>query len=1076
MVPPMIRSLIVLVLAAAMSGPAVAQKRLADPRPMTGLDRSHLTTYTSVQEYLQTVPGGSLLDRATVVSRANISHRSVGALHPLQRQTSTAAKTLGALELMQISRAENGTANWITGRLPISTRAAIGASKNTAVAYQEQALAVVESVRREMKLENPRAELQPVRIETDDLGFTHTRFEQTYEGIPVWGRDLYVHFDAEGEVYAVNGTYEPTPRGVETRPAIASNAALDRVVAHLKSENRWAPLPEGVAHTFDLPGPSSRLVLYPDGGRSMRLAYEVTLHPNLIEWYTYIVDARDGSILNRIARHCSINHAEEAPVIDVGGFAAANGAGKSVTGTFVDAQGVDLNGQNRSFRAYQHDDGMYYSAWDLPNFDVGKSTMPDNLAGGGLTLTLNNSDLNEQATLYHVTSNNNTWSDASLVSAAVNMSIAYDYFKSVHARNAIDGNDQSIVSILHATMDGQAMDNAFWTGRFMVYGDGAQLMKPLAGGLDVAGHEMSHGVIEHSAGLVYQFQPGALNESFADVFGAMIDREDLLMGEDIMRTDIALRDLLNPDNPQLPNPQPAHMNQYMELNINQDNGGVHINSGIPNRAAALLIQAIGHDKTEDIYYRALTNYLTRNSQFGDARKAVIQAATDLFGAGSAEVTAAGQAFDQVGITDGTTGEGGGGGGTVPPKTGGQSLITFMDESGAIGYLNLTDPGNVTYAFFEDPNAVARANPEIGDMSQLTAGSSGERIWFIDWEGYLSFITVQTGEVSYFPDLNIQQAGDLWTASIAPDESYVALVSAYADDPTLYFFDGESLAAVDLKPEGTQEGVFIETIRYPDVVSWSPNPQDLRVAFDAYNELELGTGAAAFWGMYEINFSASKIYSLIPAQPSDVSIGNITYSKLSGDLIAFNYIDAQGIWDVMIGDFANGEIYSLDLPSYTYGGVQIRDAQRPTFAPNDELLAFTSPSLQAILFYEPTQQALNALELDWAIYNPYWFLLGGETSTDTDDQTELPTSVTLHGNYPNPFNPATTIRFELPSAADVQLDVYDVMGRRVRTLYEGPLSSGAHSFAFDAQGLASGTYLARLVAAGTVVTTKMVLAK
>src|SRR5690606_25198324 len=131
---------IVLVLAAAMSGPAVAQKRLADPRPMTGLDRSHLTTYTSVQEYLQTVPGGSLLDRATVVSRANISHRSVGALHPLQRQTSTAAKTLGALELMQISRAENGTANWITGRLPISTRAAIGASKNTAVAYQEQAL------------------------------------------------------------------------------------------------------------------------------------------------------------------------------------------------------------------------------------------------------------------------------------------------------------------------------------------------------------------------------------------------------------------------------------------------------------------------------------------------------------------------------------------------------------------------------------------------------------------------------------------------------------------------------------------------------------------------------------------------------------------------------------------------------------------------------------------------------------------------------------------------------------------------------------------------------------------------
>lgn len=1072
----MIRSLFVLLFAAVIStGPAVAQKPLADPRPLTGLDRSHIPAYSSFEEFLQAAPRGNLLDGAVPRGEATISPRSLGAMVPLTRRA-TAGKTGTSIQTMRINRAENGTASWITGRLPISTRDAISASKNLAAAYQEQALVVIESIRHEMKLESPRSELLPVDVTTDDLGFTHTRFEQTYAGIPVWGRDLYVHFDESGEAYAVNGTYEPTPKGLETRASLAPESALDRVVSQLKAEKRWAPLPENVARTFDLPEPSTRLVLYPDQGRSMRLAYEVTLHPNLIEWFTYIIDATDGSVLNRIARHCSINHAEEAPVIQVDDLITGQSAGKNVTGTFVDAQGVDLNGETRNFRAYQHDDNVFYSVWDLPNFNLTGSTLPNELAGGALTLSLENTDLNENASLYHVTSNNNTWSDASLVSAAYNMSLAYDYFKSVHARNAIDGKDQSIISILHATMNGQPMDNAFWTGRFMVYGDGAQLMKPLAGGLDVAGHEMSHGVIEHTAGLVYQFQPGALNESFADVFGAMIDRDDLLMGEDIMRAEPALRDLLNPDNPQLSNPQPAHMNQYMDLTINQDNGGVHVNSGIPNRAAALMILEIGHDKVEDIYYRALSNYLTRNSQFGDARKAVIQSATDLFGAGSAEVTAARQAFDAVGITDGTAGEGEGGGGTVPPKIGGQSIITFMNGQGQIGYMDVTDPANVSYTYFQDPNAVARASLQFGDMGQLTVGNSGENIWFIDQDGYLAYIETETGGVFYYPDLYIQQPGDLWTASIAPDESFVALVSAYANDPTLYFTDGEQISAVELKPQSTQEGVFIETIRYPDVVSWSPNPQVLRVAFDAYNEVEMGLGSASFWGMYEIDFSSGNIYSLIPAQSSDVSIGNVAYSKLSGDRIAFNYIDATGVFDVMVGDFARGEIYALEIPSYNFDNITIRDAQRPTFAPNDELLAFTSSTLGAILFYEPTQQSLSALPLDEPIYNPYWFLVGGQSTTDTDDAVELPTTVTLDGNYPNPFNPTTTIRFELPSSADARLEVFDVMGRLVRTLHEGTLPAGSHLVTFEADGLASGTYLARLTAAGTVVTTKMVLAK
>src|SRR5690606_22337173 len=120
-------------------------------------------------------------------------------------------------------------------------------------------------------------------------------------------------------------------------------------------------------------------------------------------------------------------------------------------------------------------------------------------------------------------------------------------------------------------------------------------------------HEMTHGVIQGSANLVYEFQSGALNESFADVFGVMVDREDLMIGEDIMLPayGTALRDLLHPDNPAVMSRQPASMTQYLNLPASDDNGGVHSNSGIPNRAAALIINAIGREKAEKIYYRAL---------------------------------------------------------------------------------------------------------------------------------------------------------------------------------------------------------------------------------------------------------------------------------------------------------------------------------------------------------------------------------------------------------------------------------------------------------------------------------------
>ncbi|MFN3374867.1 MAG: M4 family metallopeptidase, partial [Chloroflexus sp.] len=192
--------------------------------------------------------------------------------------------------------------------------------------------------------------------------------------------------------------------------------------------------------------------------------------------------------------------------------------------------------------------------------------------------------------------------------------------------------------------------------------DGGRLFKPLPYSLDVIGHEFTHGVIDATAQLIYENQSGALNESYADVFAVMIDRDDWLIGEDVVKSPPYpvnhLRSLADPTlggrynalDPLRSVGQPATMKEYANLPNTRrtDNGGVHVNSGIPNHAAYLLAQQIGREKVERIYYRTLTQYLTPSSTFADAAAATARAAADLYG--QTEVAAVRDAFAAVGIT------------------------------------------------------------------------------------------------------------------------------------------------------------------------------------------------------------------------------------------------------------------------------------------------------------------------------------------------------------------------------------------------------------------------------------------
>lgn len=216
----------------------------------------------------------------------------------------------------------------------------------------------------------------------------------------------------------------------------------------------------------------------------------------------------------------------------------------------------------------------------------------------------------------------------------------YDFYKKVLKRDSLDDHGLKLVSSVHV---GSKFDNAFWNGSQMAYGDGNGVyFQRFTRSLDVIGHELTHGVVSYTADLVYQDEPGALNEHFADVFGTLVKqwkkgqtvlKANWLIGEDVVvkaPTRKAIRSMADPgtafkNDPYLgDDPQPKHYTARYKGS--GDNGGVHINSGIPNHAFYLAAMALGGKAwttVGPIWYEALTTRLTQTSTFADLRDATI---------------------------------------------------------------------------------------------------------------------------------------------------------------------------------------------------------------------------------------------------------------------------------------------------------------------------------------------------------------------------------------------------------------------------------------------------------------------
>ena len=459
---------------------------------------------------------------------------------------------------------------------------------------------VLKNVSENYNIKNNADQYELVKTEKDDIGFTHYTLKPKADGYFADKAQVKIHTDKTGKVVFVNGDLNQGKLEVKNETKINKEKAISLAFKSInKNQNEVKNLSgENVIQ-------DAKIVVDEKTNRavySLEISYTV---PEPAHWIIK-VDVENGNILEKQ------NIVEEA----------------------IQATGTGIGSDNQIKNLNITEDNGTYKLIDSTH--------------KGQIITKSFNSFSKRGTIGSVISNIKNYfdQDKAAVDAHYFTNQVYNYYKDIHNRESYDNKGSDINSYVHVpNIDGSPMSNAYWNGVEMSYGDGnGTTEKAFTAANDVVAHEITHGVTSSTADLVYKFQPGALNESFSDVFGYFLDSEDWLMGEDLFTEEgQAIRDLKDPTK----YGQPAHMKDYKKYRITYDNGGVHINSGIPNKAAYNTITKIGKEKAEQIYYRALTKYLTSNSQFKDAKDSLVQSAKDIYGDEIANQVM--EAWNEVGV-------------------------------------------------------------------------------------------------------------------------------------------------------------------------------------------------------------------------------------------------------------------------------------------------------------------------------------------------------------------------------------------------------------------------------------------
>ncbi|OAD91147.1 hypothetical protein A7A78_04875 [Aequorivita soesokkakensis] len=633
---------------------------------------------------------------------------------------------------------------------------------------------------------NPSSETSftTLKQEQDPLGFTHQKMQQYYKGVKVEFGTVVLH-SKEGSVKSLSSEFYRINE-FDVTPTISKSQAFNKAINHIGAQNYMWEYPDAAKEMDNYTKPEGELVILPDFSsadnikeiNAYKLAYKFDIFATnpISRGYLYI-DAKNGQPLfyDAIIKHatdmgfvgkakatvetetefCERIAVEELPVVLASGTAQTRYSGTRTIETALSGGSYILSDAGR--KVYTRDALHQAAASPYPY--------------------VNN--------YQQFTDNDNNWTtaehsankDNAALDAHWGAMMTYDYWQQKHGRNSYDGNGAQIRSYVHV---GTNYDNAFWNGSVMSYGDGSCVSEGCNGfdaltSIDVAAHEIGHAVTTYTANLAYQRESGGLNEGFSDIWGAAIEHfakgngSDTnpsaavwLIGDEIDRRSgsAALRSMSNPTSQGQPdtyggqywqNPNCGTPTQY------NDYCGVHTNSGVLNHwfyrtvvggsgtndiGNSFNISGIGMTKASNIAYRTLSFYLSANSTYANARTGAIQAAIDLYGAGSAEEEAVTNAWYAVGV-----GSAYDGGGDPPPgdcQTGDIYLsITFDNYPEETGWTLKNSSGTTI-----DSASYTSANPDGSTVTRTFSSLAVGDYTFTITDAYGDGICCSYGNGSY----------------------------------------------------------------------------------------------------------------------------------------------------------------------------------------------------------------------------------------------------------------------------------------------------------------------------------------
>ncbi len=729
------------------------------------------------------------------------------------------------------------------------------------------------------------ADLELIREEADALGFTHLRFQQRHQGLRVIGCELLAHIDINGHLTCVESTLEPQPALASIEPVVTA------VQAATLTKVRF---PGGQAATHSPP----ELAILAPSGEAARLAWTFELVVGYSQAWRVVVDATSGELLSRESRICTAN---------------------------VAGRGIDLLGTSRNLNVWQSGVTYYLIDASKPSFDARFNPLVD---GRGVILIADAqakplAQLTDSDIIYVTSSSPNAWTVRDGVSASYCFSQTYDYFRDRHGRNSYDNQGTTLTALVRIG----GLNNAFWNGAVGMMGFGDA--KPYAASLDVIGHEVTHGVVEKSAGLVYENQPGALNEAFADIFGEMTEartdgQPDWLLGT---RLGSPIRNMKNPAALNLP----SKMSEFRNLPNTDagDHGGVHYNSSIINRAfyqlAAGLPNAVGLVAAERIFYRALTVHLLAQSKFIDARLATITSAEELFGVGSAQAVRTAEAFDSVEIFAAPS--------TTPPPS--IPVVAAPDS-----YLTVED------AFFGGYE-LRRWEGALNDGSfgrQIATGIKRSRP-AVDGAGRLALFVTSNHDLASIDTAdptareNLGEVGRIHSVAISPDSHYVSLVLR---NPATGIPENEILLLDLLKTTNSRtiqlavpllDGSPVDNVLYADAMTFSADSTLL--IYDALSTVRFGGGTPVRrWSISAVDPATGRTSVVIPPL-NGVDTGNPSFGRAGNRYLLFEATDvAARLSYVFVADLFAGEAGNIRIVDdvYTY----------PCFTGDDRAVIYSAP--------------------------------------------------------------------------------------------------------------------------------------